>query len=90
MAWYEPYITHIKGVQGGDAILAGTRTPVRTVVAFFESVYPGDLDGVAAALPHLTEDQIRAALAYYEAYPGEIQAEEARHRKALERLQKAS
>jgi uncharacterized protein (DUF433 family) len=33
MLWFEPYIAHYEGVQGGAAVVAGTRTPVRSIVA---------------------------------------------------------
>lgn len=33
MDWFEPFVTKIQGVQGGAPVLAGTRTPVGTVVA---------------------------------------------------------
>jgi uncharacterized protein (DUF433 family) len=53
------------GVQGGYPCVAGTRTPVRTIVIH----YPGDMDEVIRALPHLTREQIQAALDYYAETP---------------------
>lgn len=37
MDWYEALVTKTLGVQGGAAFLAGTRTPVGTVVANFRN-----------------------------------------------------
>ena len=88
MASYNEYITRVKGVQGGEPILKGTRTPVRSVAVLYHFTYLGDLAKVQAALPHLEPDQIEAALAYYEDHQEEIHADLRRHEKALEALQK--
>ncbi|GEM_PF-4208590 len=45
MIWFDEHVTRATGVQGGDAILKGTRTPVRTVIAQAR-VYEGDLTEV--------------------------------------------
>ena len=52
MSWYCDYITSVKGVQGGERILKGTRTPVRSVAVLYHFTYNGDLAKVQAALPH--------------------------------------
>lgn len=57
------------GVQGGYPCVAGTRTPVRTIVAHYYVTYPGDMDEIARALPHLNREQIQAALDYYAQTP---------------------
>ena len=85
MDWYEDYVTSVADVQGGSPILRGTRTPVATVVADLEN-YDGDMAEVRRALRHLNERQIRAALAYYEAHRAEIDADEARHDRALQEV----
>lgn len=85
MAWYEEYVTHVSGVQGGAPILRGTRTPVGTVVAYSQT-YKDDLAEVHRALRHLNETQILAALAYYGAHRAEIDADEERHERALAEL----
>ncbi len=85
MARYERPITKIPGVQGGAPVLRGTRTPVGTVVAYYQT-YGQDREEVRAALPHLTIRQIDAALAYYEHHKDEIDADEQRHEEARERF----
>jgi uncharacterized protein (DUF433 family) len=55
----------------GDPILAGTRTAIHDVVAYAR-VHSGDLDQVQAELPHLSKEQIRAALAWYGEHTVEI------------------
>jgi uncharacterized protein (DUF433 family) len=55
----------------GDPILAGTRTAVHDVVATAR-IYSGDLGEVQAELPHLSMEQIRAALAWYAEHTAEI------------------
>jgi uncharacterized protein (DUF433 family) len=55
----------------GDPILAGTRTAVHDVVASAR-IYGGDLDAVQAELPHLSMEQIQAALAWYGEHTAEI------------------
>jgi uncharacterized protein (DUF433 family) len=58
------------GINGGYPVVRGTRTPVRTIVAFFRQ--NGDVSKIAALLPHLTRDQIQACLAYYRANPSRV------------------
>jgi len=89
MALFDEYIAHYDGVQGGAAVVAGTRTPVRSIVAAHE-LAGGDLSDVLRGLPHLTETQVRAALAYCQEYREEIEADVARHQRALDELRKAS
>jgi uncharacterized protein (DUF433 family) len=42
-------IKYTPGVQGGHPCVAGTRTPVRTIVAHYYQTYPGDIDEIARA-----------------------------------------
>lgn len=57
---------------GGAPSVAGTRTAVHDVV-IYTGLYGGDLTRVQAeALPHLTLDQVRAAMSWYEAHQDEI------------------
>jgi uncharacterized protein (DUF433 family) len=72
--WFDQYITRIEGVQGGQPVIVGTRTPVQTVAVLFHITYPGDRAEVARALGHLQPDQIDAALAYYDVHRAEIDA----------------
>ena len=51
-----------RGVMGGAPILAGTRIPTKAVWSFHEAGY--DTAGILEQYPRLTEDDIRAAIAY--------------------------
>lgn len=73
--WFDEHVARYEGVQGGDPVVAGTRTPVSTIVVFYYQVYGRDIAAVHAALPHLTRLQVEAALAYYDAHRCEIDAE---------------
>lgn len=84
MGWYEQHITRTPGVQGGEPVVRGTRTPVRTIAILYHETYPDDLERVRASLPHLEPVQIEAALEYYRAHRPEIDAAIERHRKALQ------
>ncbi|HEV8633093.1 MAG TPA: DUF433 domain-containing protein [Chloroflexota bacterium] len=57
-------------VHGGEPVVRGTRVPVRSVVIAFER-HGGDLARVARSFT-LTPEQVRAALAYYDAHKAEI------------------
>ena len=82
MPWFERYIAHYAGVQGGAPVITETRTPVGTIVAYYET-NGGAIGEVLCALPHLSETEVRAALAYYEQHRAEVDADEARHQQAL-------
>lgn len=82
--WFDEYVARIDGVQGGEPVLRGTRTPVRTIAVLFREIYPGDLGQARASLPHLQPIQVDAALAYYAAHKAEINDDIARHRQILE------
>lgn len=79
-------IERVPGVQGGEPVIAGTRTPVRTVAALFHITYPNDRDRVERALPHVTPEQIDAALCYYDDHRDEIDALIVRHEAAYQEL----
>ena len=85
MARFDAHIAHYPGVQGGAAVVAGTRTPVGTIVAMHRT-YEGDVDQILRGLPHLNITQVRAALAYYESHKQEIDEDNRRHERALEEL----
>jgi uncharacterized protein (DUF433 family) len=70
---------------GGDPILAGTRTAVHDVVSY-SKLHGGDLEEVRAELPHLSSEQIQAALAYYTEHAAEIDEILRRRREFCERL----
>jgi uncharacterized protein (DUF433 family) len=89
MLWFEPYIAHYEGVQGGAAVVAETRTPVRSIVAAYE-MSAGNIGEVLDGLPHLSEVQVQAALAYYQQYQAEIDADVDRHQRSLDEFLKTS
>lgn len=84
--WFDTYITKITGIQGGQPVIVGTRTPVQTVAVLFHITYPGDRDEVARALEHLHPEQIDAALAYYDHHRDEIDAYISENRNAFDAL----
>lgn len=83
--WYEALVEKTPGVQGGAPCLAGTRTPVGTVVVYAR-MYRGDTRELRAAFPHLTQRHIEAAFAYYEHHQAEVDADEREQDEAWERL----
>lgn len=87
--WFERHIGHDPAIQGGAAAIRGTRTPVSTIVAMYP-VYGSSVAAVVDALPHLTEEDVRAALAYYACHSEEIEAERAREADAVAALLAAS
>lgn len=58
-----PYITRKEGVQGGEPVITGTRTPVRSIV-FYHKLGEAP-EEIAEEFPHLSLAQIYAALSYY-------------------------
>ena len=72
-AWYDRYITMKPGVQGGAPIIRNTRTPIRSIVLYLRA-YDGNIDEVRRAMPHLSHEQIDAALAYYHDAPWAVDA----------------
>ena|SRR5438067_5214854 len=80
-----PSISETPGVVGGYPVVAGTRIPVRMIVAMSRDGY--DLDYIVAMYPQLSPEQVRAALAYYETHPARVDEDFARHDRALAELQ---
>jgi len=70
--WLATSIVHDKEILGGEPVIEGTRTPVRAVIEYLR-LY-GSKERVLEALPHLTADQLEAAIAYYEIHPEEVEA----------------
>lgn len=85
MAWFDQHIAHVPGVQGGAAVIRGTRTPVSTIIAMYPA-YGSDVSRIVDALPHLSEAEVRAALAYYDEHRAEIDADRERHERAIQEL----
>ena len=67
-----PGIAFAEGVSGRRARIAGTGIEVWEVIANYKSVEK-DLKRLITIYHWLTEIQLRAALAYYSAYPDEIE-----------------
>lgn len=67
------------------AVIRGTRTPVRTTVAR-HCMFGGDLEGVLRSFAHLTDLQVRAALAYHDEHRADMDADNDRHARTLEAL----
>jgi uncharacterized protein (DUF433 family) len=66
-----PGILFADGPTGRRARVAGTGLDVWEVIATYRSV-GGSFKRLKAAYPQLDEVKLRAALSYYECYPGEI------------------
>jgi uncharacterized protein (DUF433 family) len=59
-------------VLGGEPIVRGTRISVRSIVLASREF--GGPDGVRAAYPQLTADDVSYALAFYEAHTEEVES----------------
>ena len=59
------------GIHGGEPVVRGTRVSVRSIVIASER-YDGDLERVARGFT-ISPDEVRAALAYYQAHKAEIE-----------------
>lgn len=65
-----PYISQQEGIQGGQPIITGTRTMVRSIVIYYKM---GDTpEEIQQKLPHITLAQIYDALSYYYDFREEI------------------
>ena len=62
-------IVRVPGIHGGEPTVRGTRVSVRSIVIALERY--NDLEHVARSFS-LDSEQVRAALAYYEAHKAEI------------------
>ncbi len=65
-----PHIVRVPGVVGGEPVIKGTRVSVRSIVLYFRAYR--DIDRIRQAVPHISADAIKEALAYYEAHREEI------------------
>jgi uncharacterized protein (DUF433 family) len=86
MGSYKSHISRTPGVQGGYPVITGTRTPVRSIIAIAGDGSNPDIKAVKHALPHLSDEQIYAALAYYREQPGLVDEDIARLRAATDVL----
>ena len=68
-----PYITQMEGVAGRKPIITGTRTPVRSIVAYH--LMGNAPEEIQTKLPYLTLAQIHDALSFYYDHREEIDAD---------------
>ena len=64
-------IVNVDGVCGGQPVIRGTRVSVLSIVSYME-IY-GDPEPILRALPHLTGEDIEAAMDYYRRHTDEIE-----------------
>ena len=68
-----PYITSEKEIGGGRPIIAGTRTRVSNIIAYYKlGLSPEE---VAREFPHLTLSHVHDAISYYYEHQEEIDRE---------------
>jgi uncharacterized protein (DUF433 family) len=79
------YVSEIEGINGGYPVVDGTRTPVRVIVKFYRETH--DLEKVREALSHLTMDELRGALDYYQSSPARVDEDIDRNDRAWAELQ---
>lgn len=68
-----PYVTKKKGMQGGRAIIAGTRISVSAIVIWYKN--GKEIYEILEMYPQLSPSQIHDALSYYYDHRDEIEAE---------------
>lgn len=68
-----PYVTQVEGIAGGKPVIKGTRTPVRSLVAYHQM---GDTpEEIQLKLPYLSLAQIYDALSFYYDHQVEVDAD---------------
>jgi len=70
---HHPYVTEVEGVAGGKPVIKGTRTPVRSLVAYHQM--GNTPEEIQAKLPYLSLAQIHDALSFYYDHQSEIDAD---------------
>lgn len=68
-----PGIAFVDGPTGRRAVVGGTGLDVWEVISTWKTL-DGSYESLQESYPWLTDTQLRSALAYYEAYPKEIDA----------------
>lgn len=68
-----PHITSDPAIQGGAAVVAGTRLPVRTVAFYWRETH--DRKRILSNYPQLTTDLLDEVISYYKAHRAAIDAE---------------
>ncbi len=64
-------ITCHPNVCGGQPVIAGTRTPVKSIVGYYKMGL--SVEEILEGLPHLSPAQVFAALSYYHDHQAEIE-----------------
>ncbi len=67
-----PHVVRDDEILGGEPIVKGTRTPVRSIVEIWRLGTPPD--EIPSALPHLSLSQVFDSLSYYADHRDEINA----------------
>ena len=65
------YITRNPAVCGGQPVIVGTRTPVKSIVGYYKMGL--SVEEILEGLPHLSPAQVFAALSYYHDHQAEIE-----------------
>jgi uncharacterized protein (DUF433 family) len=68
-----PHITRDPAIQGGVAVVAGTRLPVRAVAFYWRETH--DRQRILLDYPQLTPELLDEVLSYYKAHRAAIDAE---------------
>ncbi|NUO09131.1 MAG: DUF433 domain-containing protein [Candidatus Brocadia sp.] len=68
-----PYVIKKKGVQGGRAVITGTRIPVSTIILWYKT--GKEIYEILDMYPQLTPSQIHDALSYFYDHKKEIEDE---------------
>jgi uncharacterized protein (DUF433 family) len=68
-----PYVTQVDGVAGGKPVITGTRTPVRSIVAYHRM--GNTPEEIQLKLPHLSLAQIYDALSFYYDHQAELDSD---------------
>ncbi len=66
-----PYINRLDDVCGGEPIITGTRTPIRSIVGYYFNL-EYSIDEIVNQLPYLTPAQVFDALSYYYDHKEEV------------------
>jgi uncharacterized protein (DUF433 family) len=68
-----PHITSTPRIAGGAPIIKGTRIAVRAIAGYYQ--FGMSVDEILQSLPHLTQSQVHAALAFYFDHQKEIDSD---------------
>lgn len=70
-----PLISRTPGIVGGSPAIDGHRIRVSDVVRRARDYKTGVVEKIREDYPHIKPEQIEAALAYYDAFPDDVDAE---------------